>query len=482
MNILKFTSGVMIIISFLISLFFGINAYSSICLIASIISSFLLILWIKNINVNYTNITMFFIVFSTLYGISGPINTVWGKGLPPLFSTPYNTNVFLISYSIANIGLIIGIIFYNLINNKSKLSNLFIEDEIKIVINNKKKILYVAIFLALLASIFEIINLIRAGGINVLFAGKAIYQSKTSDLTLTLPSSEIMTIAFAFMCLYLAITKGDHFKKYKLNIIQFILCSIPFICINIILGKRGELLNLFICIFIGITYFKPINDIKPKLVIILITLYVFLAFLYASRSIICLIPDNPQLFFETAFKKERLITALNPGSNEFGAAFGNYSEFYAKYSEDFNPKLGETYIKGVALLIPSFLYPGSKPKQITYEFRDEFFISEAKRGRIAGTAFSSILEAYMNFKYFGVFFIYLVIGYLLQKFDKKYKYKNLFFMILYITTFPITISFHRSAFGDIFSTFLFNALLIYLIVYISDLNNNTIVKIEKKLK
>ncbi|MDM5332844.1 O-antigen polymerase [Ureibacillus composti] len=473
MSTIKLTSGLLIITLFLTSILISVNYYTNISLLVSIAGSILLIYWNKKVNGNYINITMFFIVFSVLYGISGPINAVWGEGLHPLFSKPYNTDAFLISYALANIGLIIGIILFNTTSN-NRFNNTIIDDSINMAIIKRKRILNVALLLALIASSFEIINLIRIGGISLLFVGKATYQSLSSNLTFTLPSSDVMTIAFAFLGLYLGTTYSDkvQLKKSKLKILLFLLYSIPFLLINTVLGQRGILLTLFICILTGVFFFKPLKRVKPKLVIILIIFYVFLSFLFANRSLVSTIPDNPEYFLETAFKKERIIEVLNPGANEFGAAFGNYSEFYGKYDYNFIPKLGETYIKGLVMPIPSFVYPGDKPQQITYEFRDEFFASEASRGRIAGTAYSSILEAYSNFNFIGVLFIYLIIGYVLQKIDTQYKYKNIFFMILYIASIPVTVVFHRSAFGDIFSIIFIRALAIYFFIFLCTKTNN----------
>lgn len=462
LNTLKLIYGQLIIVFFGVAIFLSTNSYTQLSLLLVILSSLMLILWSKKISGNYTNMTIFFIAFGTLYGVSGPITVVWGEGLHHLFSTNYYTDEFLVSYSITNIGLVIGIILYNLIHPSEYIN----ERNFTEVFEKKSKIFISGIMSVIIASLFELINLFRVGGFLTLFAGKAIYQSRISELSLTLPSTEFMVLGFALVGIYLGIiyAKKGKVNRIRLRILQFIICASPFLLIKIVLGQRGMLITLFMCILIGITYFRPLKKIKPKFIIILIVFYVFLSFLFANRSIVKLIPENPSFFMEMAFNKERLVSALNPGANEFGAAFGNYNEFYNKYDSSFTPKLGETYIKGLVIPIPSFLYPGTKPKQITYEFRDEFFASEASRGRIAGTGFSSILEAYMNFKYFGVLFIYLIIGYLLQKIDRYYRHKNLFFMIMYVALFSQTISFPRNAFGTIFGSMFLNAILILIVV------------------
>lgn len=476
MSTSKLLSGIFILILFALTVLFSVNNVTVLALSLYILSNIILILWVKSVMGNYTNMSLFFVVFSTLYGVSGPINCVWGDGLHPIFSTPYNTDAFLISYAIANLGLIIGIMVYNLSNHKSRLHLSIIENSLNKLNTNGEKILNMGLFFAFFASMFEVINLLRIGGVSILFQGKAIYHSLISELALTLPSFDIIVVAFSLIGLYMGLVYKENGKKKYLNtkIILFFICSAPYLLITAILGGRSILLTLFICSFIGITYFRPLKNLKPKVLIIVAIIYVFMAFIYTNRAIVSLIPDDPNLFIEMAFNKQRLIDALNPGDSEFGVALGNYSEFYSKYNSDFIPKFGETYVKGLVMPIPSFLYPGSKPKQITYEFRDEFFISEASRGSIAGTGFSSILEAYINFKYSGVFFVYLIIGYFLQKIDKVYRDKNLFFVVLYIASFSLTVSFHRNAFGDIFSSVFLKALLIYPII--------SILKVDRRFK
>jgi oligosaccharide repeat unit polymerase len=440
-------------------------------------------LWVRGINENYTNLTLFFVVFSTLYGISGPISVLWGEGLDKLFSNPYNTKYFLISYALANIGLVFGVILFNFIENKIKHKPLNCSNNLNLS-NIQNKIFNIGIVIALITSISELINLLRIGGFELLFSGKAIYQSLVSQLTLTLPSADLAIISCSLIGLYLGLMdKGKEKTKWiNVKVNYYLMCLSPYLIIKIILGQRGVLLSLIICTFIGITYFKPLKSIKLKLIVVVGIIYVFMSLLYANRSIVSLIFDEPKLFFEKAFNSKRIINSLKPESNEFGAAYGNYSQFYEKYGNTFKPRLGETYAKGLLMPIPSFLYPGVKPTQITYEFRDEFFASEANRGTIAGTAFSSILEAYINFKYVGVLFIYLLIGYFLQKIDKIYQNKSLFFTILYIASFSQTVNFHRSAFGDVFASIFIEAVIIYIIMLFLKLKFKKIIKAIKNPK
>ncbi|MEN6396184.1 MAG: O-antigen polysaccharide polymerase Wzy, partial [Methanoregula sp.] len=148
---------------------------------------------------------------------------------------------------------------------------------------------------------------------------------------------------------------------------------------------------------------------------------------------------------------KRTFKFMNPGMNEFGAAFGNFSE-YVK-SGDSTRRWGKTYVTALAVPVPSFLYPGEKPRQITYEFRDRFFSSERARGRIAGTAFSSVLEAYMNFGTAGVLGVYFLVGMALVFLERA---KNILqpsaIASIYLLMLPLAQNFHRSSFCSVVNT------------------------------
>jgi oligosaccharide repeat unit polymerase len=77
---------------------------------------------------------------------------------------------------------------------------------------------------------------------------------------------------------------------------------------------------------------------------------------------------------------------------------------------------GRSYVDGLTIPIPRLIWP-EKPVSVTYQFRDEYFPAERERGTIAGTGFSSILEAYMNFGVAGIVAVYLLLGYCFGAFD-----------------------------------------------------------------
>lgn len=446
------------ILFYIVAIILEMLEKTDLSIVLNIITAVMTIISIRLISGNFSNITILFCAFSIIYGLSGPITVQYGEGLNELFGNEFNINAFLIAYDLANIGFIIGMIFYNS-SNKKRFNKQVLEENFYV---HKKKYIILAMFCMTLGTSFEFINFLRVGGISTLIKGKAIYQAAVANLSLTLPSDIFISIAVELCTLYFMINKIRSEKIDWMSIGITICIAMPFLVINIFLGKRGILLALALIIFLTVTYFKPIKFISKKLIILFVILYLVMTFLYANRAIMPLLLTDKNKFIDKAFSKEKIEKALNPGGSEFGAAFGNFNKLYTKENYEF--KYGETYLKGLVVFIPSFLYIGEKPQQITYEFRDEYFASEAKRSSIAGTAFSSILEAYWNFGYVGVFVVYLIIGYTLQKMDTYWREKNENSFLLYILISPFLISFHRSAFGDIIANIILKTIILIIFV------------------
>ncbi len=252
MKLSRFCMGQLIVVLYIVSMLFFINNFLDTGLLLVGISSLLLLFWSKQVIGNYTNVTVLFIGFSILYGMSGPINAVWGEGLHRIFSYPYAVKPFLMGYCLANIGMILGISFYYLINKNSNIRIEKFDLTINYIFLNRDKIINLAILLACTAVFSELINIIRVGGFGMLFVGKAMFQSQTSNLTLTLPSTEIMVISFSLIGLCLGVVKVNKYKSRKIlrKTMAFIILSIPFILMKMILGQRGILLSFLICIII----------------------------------------------------------------------------------------------------------------------------------------------------------------------------------------------------------------------------------------
>ncbi|MCK4830183.1 O-antigen polysaccharide polymerase Wzy [bacterium] len=321
-----------------------------------------------------------------------------------------------------------------------------------------------AVTFAMLASICEVVNFFRVGGIiSILGYGKAVYQSSVGSLTLTLPSYEIALLAFSLIALAHAFSRNKLGSSRPLSkyVLLFILTISPLFVITVVLGKRGPLVGWLLVILVGVTYFRPTRRLSGRVMLILLIFYIGSSFIFANRWLITntVLTGDWSGLFSQAFRFERVVKFLNPGANEFGSAFGNFSE-YAK-SGDSVSMYGVTYVIAPIGAIPSFLYPGEKPQQIGYEFRDKFFPSEALRARIAGTAFSSILEAYMNFGVLGVFGVYFLVGIVLAFIERaRLIWQSPNFALFYLLMLPLAQKFHRSSFGSVVSTIFWATVLI----------------------
>jgi hypothetical protein len=161
---------------------------------------------------------------------------------------------------------------------------------------------------------------------------------------------------------------------------------------------------------------------------------------------------------------ERLGVALNPAATEFGAAFGNFSE-YTRLAND-PPRLGSSYLRALVLPIPGFLYPGKKPQQPAYEFRDRFFASLATAGAISGTAYSSLLEAYVNFGVAGAGMVYFGMGLLLALAERARQTRpEAGWHIGYLLMVSSAVAFHRSDFSFLVGTIVLNGLVVAALLF-----------------
>lgn len=429
--------GILVCLFAASSAFFSVLGEIGVALAFSIISSLLLLYEVRLLTGNFTNIAMIFVIFSALYGLSGPITVEWGEGLSAIFPRPFHTEIFLLHYSLAVVGLSSGFL---LIASNGKT-----DGEKLVALNLRRSAMQKTAFaLAIIASLMEMINFLRVGGFGTLLAGKASYQSAVSNLTGTLPSVNMLILSIAFLGLSFAVETA-FFRKTRGKFLIWIILSAPVWMIFIILGRRGSLLRVFLIFFVAASFFKPIKKIKRKWVVVFLSVYVALAFLGGIRSNLAfsLATGNWDIVSRRISQLGFWIQALNPGTNEFGAAFGNFNTYVL--SGDSELMFGETYLKGMTVPIPRFVWP-NKPETATYEFRDKYFPHEAKRGAIAGTAYSSILEAYVNFGTFGVLVVYVIVALALGWLENQRKRaKSLWFCVFYLMILPEAVRFHRSS-------------------------------------
>ena len=393
----------------------------------------------------YNNLLCVFLFFHFIYGISGPFAALYGEPLAPIFSMPYETDRYLANLGLSSAGLLVGLCLGAVTAGRAR------EATARIPVSATNLAMGAVLFAAM-ASGMELINLARVG-VGSLVQGKAVYQSDTDALVLTMPSYEVAKIAVALVALWLAAKRLERESTVSASRLRpwgllVFLAFFPLLALSLFLGRRGPLLDAFFVIAVGRTYSMSIRRLRPRLVMSLLLVYVLMGMIFVNRAIIAYAAftgDTSDLMTR-AFEPERVATALNPAATEFGSAFGNFSE-YAKYDVD-GPQYGRTYLESVALLIPAFMYPATKPQPVAFAFRDRFFPSEADMGAIGSTAYSSLLETYVNFRETGAFLVYLLIGFGLMRLElQRYRRPSMFFVLAYLGSLPATIVFHRSDFG-----------------------------------
>ncbi|MGQ9881923.1 MAG: hypothetical protein ACUVSV_13835 [Armatimonadota bacterium] len=374
------------------------------------LGGFLCLLYTLRLSLHkWSSIAHIFVLFSMLYSLSGPAEVIFGTGTLAGFGENQRYDalgLWLADVAIATLGFSLGILAVRLAQPQAGTARYLRAFPYRTV----------ATWCILVASLGELSNMIRAGGLSTLFAGKAVYQAATSDLILTVPSLLFGLMAFVFLGLHYGRARVNETDQSegksphkKQRMLVFTMLAAPLLSIHLILGQRLELGTYLLSFLLGYFYQSPLVRVPPKWVVTGITLYVFFASLFAFRWVIPLLFTGQ--FTSLGFQYETLaplfVKALNPASSEFGGTFGNYNLLV---TSGYELQYGATYFKALAGMIPAFLYPGQKPPSPVYEFRDQFFPHLALRSRIAGTAFSSIMEARMNFGAVGVFIVYSVFG------------------------------------------------------------------------
>lgn len=423
----------------------GAGGHSEASLWSALIASLaLVVLAIRSAN-GYNTLLAVFVVFHALYGLSGPFAAVYGGQLPPIFTEPYETSAFLLNYSLATVGLGVGVLAVqrgNAVETASVRTR-----------RPPRLLAQYAILLGTAASVMEIVNGIRAGGVAVVLQGKEAYQSLTTELTLDLPSNTFAMVATAMMAFALCRSRGSSSPRSatvsRIHVTVFVLTLLPLLTVVVLLGQRGLLLGWILITLVGLTYTVSVRRMSGAVIALGVAVYFAMGVIYANRSsrgAALYIGDWSEVA-KSALGREALLHAFNPAANEFGITLGNFSEYLK--AEDHQLALGRSYVVGLFQPLPSSLYPGKKPQQISYEFRDQVFPGEGERGSIVGTAYSSILEAYYNFREVGVFAVYVLVGMALVRIERhRARSESLWFALVYLMFLPSAVSFHRSSFSD----------------------------------
>jgi len=400
------------------------------------------------------SLTVIFTVFHAIYGLAGPIAAVTGAPLPAVFTQPYRVEEYLFEFGLSTIGLGAGLaitMVLGVIRTGGEAAALRWQPSQR-----------VGIVVVALGSLFEIVNCVRAGGWPIIVQGKAVYQSAVDSLVLTLPSSQMVSLGLVTIAVAMARNaKAGSPRVRGIEAVLAALAMLPSVAITLALGYRSPLLEWLLVVVVGAYYYTPLRNLTWRMLALAAGLYVASGVVFANRAIIGLglATGDWRSVWEAAQSRERLVLALNPAATEFGAAFGNFSEYVSRATDP--PRLGATYLRALTSPIPSFLYPGTKPQQIGYEFRDRFFPSMALESAIAGTAYSSILEAYINFGSPGTGPVYLVLAMLLALCERVRQTRHEpAWHFCYVLLVSNAVSFHRSDASLLVSAIALNAVVI----------------------
>jgi len=398
-----------------------------------------------------------FVLGYFLYGYIAPITAINDEKFSFFSYTNFRTSEFIIVNNLAGLGLVVASLLKHNDENNNKLS--FTSETI-----------WYAIGFALIASFGEIVNIIRAGGFSLIGSGKAVYQDAVSSLFLTIPSIFFGNIASCFFAFYLS-REG---KKSVYKIVLFALTISIIVILFLAIGRRGALVQFFLAFLLSYNINKKIRKISFIAIIIFAIGLSASSLVFATRGMLGLaIKEGKTGILIDYVKKDKrfresFYKGLNPAYSEFAAPLLNYSIHRNKQHTDFYKPYGVSYFNAIFVdPYPRWLLPYKKPQSISLKFRDSYFKGLGKKSRIAGSAFSSILESYLNFGYFGVLFMYFIFGLALNMIE--YLRRNSTFYIAYLiligTTAGTALRFHRSPLASTTGNFMYNIVVLAIFAF-----------------
>jgi len=402
----------------------------------------------KSAGVN--SVLFLFMILFGLYGYSVPISVFFeadiGWHRVAKLSTWQTVDFTLFSFMLSNQLALLAIALLYLFFIKRRTMNILNSDYKE----PKFSYFYFSIIAGLFASFSEALNFFRVGGFNAINNGKAYYQGAVNDLVLNIPYEGFLYISIGLFAMFFA-SLGRSMDKYVIYV-PIYLTSIFFVLFtNLLIGERGLLVVAMVIFFLGLTIKTRITQVK-------FIYFVLIGLLYVAFSFLTLLREDRIKYegftkFVTTYETT-LLRIMNPANSEFGAPALNYRIFMDLKDPDYHYKFGATYLEISTAFIPTYIYP-NKPIGIVYEFRNTYFPERRKQGSTAGTGFSSLMEAYMNFGYFGPFVIYLFFLFVLVYLESKRANENIFINLFYLLSFNVFLIFSRSSSQYIFQTTIF---------------------------
>lgn len=421
---------------------------------------------IKNIGIN--SIFFFFILFFGLYTFSVPISIEFGFDIGKyreqyLVSWPsvdFSLKHYFLSSSLALMGITFAASVG--IGSITKFQKNYINPASFV----KVEYFRLSIISGFIASLFEFINFIRVGGFDALRKGKAFYQSAVSDIPITLPSEGFFFISLALFA-YILGNKGFKNKEY-IAVLIFSLINSFYIFISFYIGERGTLLVAIIIFFLGYTFYKKITAVRIRYLISFLLVFFFFAVITIYRNIL---DDKKGATISTSIEylkkhSNRLMFVMNPANIEFGAPALVY-RVYIENNRDYNLKYGLTYFYFIPNFIPKYINPYRAPTLVN-DVRDSYFKDRKKNGSNASVGYSAILEALLNFGFFGAF-LWGIIATSVILFVEYIRYfpPNKYNIMIYLLFFNIVLIITRSSSEFIIQQLILYSLHIIIIISIS---------------
>jgi len=391
----------------------ALSGFSAASLVILVLAGLLATLLASNIS-GLISLSSVFFAASLLYAVSGPLAVLAGTGLPDIFGADIAIEEFLFH---ASLGLLFTLLGYGLASRNASSRTSLIGSGLVYPDRTLYQALLAGGVVGVVAFAMQLANYSRIGGLAALAEGKAYVQSELSELVGDLPAEPLVYTATFFSGLGFALASQCRLPQ----VVRIaLLCSLSgplFAALSYLyIGRRIELVGIGLAFLCGRYFVKPSPTINLRAAVLFLCAYLSLTALYGVRDIL---PDSVQTGDYSEIQ-ERLGSGsywgdiINPGANEFGAPLGNYSAYLRNPHNEY--LLGRSYLEGLSIPIPRLIWP-EKPVSVIYQFRDDCFPAEKERGAIAGTAFSSILEAYMNFGVTGIVVVYLLLGYWFGAFD-----------------------------------------------------------------
>lgn len=427
----------------------------------SLLSYFLTLRFVLK-RTGWNSVFFLFLILFGLYGYSVPVSVYFNLDIGwhrvAKLSTWQMVDNTLISFMVSNQLAFLAILLVIAMYVKRK----YLEIDQNRTIVEKRSYLQLSIIAGIFSSLSEFLNFYRVGGFKAIANGKAYYQGAVNDLVLNIPYEGFFFISVGLFGLYLNSVNQSILSRFY-DIISYLISISVVLLVNISIGERGSIVVALVIFMLAISYNKRFTRIRGALFF-----YGFI--LYLAFNVLTLLREK-SITYEglRPFLNEhgeRLTKLMNPANTEFAASALNYRIYMDKRPEDYKYRLGATYAEVFWGFIPTYVWPG-KPTSIIYQFRDTYFPERRKQGSTAGTGFSSLMEAHMNFGYLGPLITYLLSALFLIYFETKKGKPGLYHSLLYLLLFNIYLIYSRSASQYIlFNLVLYNIqLLIVLVAY-----------------